>query len=90
MAITWEVTIKSLDDMSYRASITGTATDSANPDNPITVTVADAVIETVPQQGSALDILYAKYQKALTRQTQVAAFLAGKEAAAKTNLEARQ
>ena len=89
MAVTWEVIISPIDVDEYRASIAGTATDDADPDSPISVSVAEAVIETAPQQTAALDTLYEKYQVVLSRNTQVDAWLIGKEAAAKSYLEAK-
>jgi len=90
MAITWEVTILPISEEDEIVRITGTATDDTDPNNSITVSVSNALIGTPQLELAALDILYTKYERALTKQTTINTWLAGKEAAAVTNLEARQ
>ena len=90
MAITWDVKIIPVSLGDRTANIVGVATDDADPDNPITVKVFKAPLETQQEQLAALDILYERYLSKLARASQIESWLEGKEAAAKANLEARQ
>lgn len=90
MAITWEVKITPVNIALKLANISGTVTDSEDPDNPVTVQISRTKLDTPQDQLNALDRLYLRYQSVITKNEVVATWLADKEEAAKTNLEARQ
>lgn len=89
MAITWEMDIKPVNIAKKLVSITGVRTDSEDPDNPVTVRISRGKFGTPQDQLATLDRLFARYLSKVTRNTQIATWLAGKEVAAKANLEAR-
>ena len=63
MAITWEPIITPVDVDAGIISITAKATDDTDPDNPITVSIQNAVLGTPAENLATLNTLYAKYEK---------------------------
>ena len=93
MAITWAIKITVLDYNQKHVSVTGTRTDSADPSNPKIYTVNPTHIDTVAQRTAVLDAIWAMHLADVALAVKVAAFaptVANLEAAAKTNLEARE
>jgi len=90
MAITWKLEITPINTATYEASIEATRTDSEDPDNPTTYTVARAPLETPAQQLAVLDEIWAKHLAALSATAAVEAFVTALESAGKTTLEARE
>lgn len=89
MALTWSVTIIPVKISPKVVNISATVSDD-------TPGVADVLVhsrrmpfDTQQQQQFALDHLYAKYLAMATKSTQISTWLDGKEAAAKTYLEAK-
>ena len=89
MAITWEVSITPVNVAKRVVRIAAVVTDSEDVENPVTVQISRAELNTQQDQLDALDRLYARYLSKVARNTIVATWLAGKESAAKLNLEAR-
>jgi len=93
MAITWEVKITVLDYKDRHVTVTATRTDSADPSNPKIYAVGPVHIETVGQRTAVMDAIWAMHLADVALAAKVAAFaptVANLEAAAKTNLEARE
>jgi len=93
MAITWEVKITVLDYNQKHVSVTGTRMDSTIPEDIRAYTVGPRHIDTTVQRSAVLDEIWALRTVDVILDGKKAAFapiVASLEAAAKTNLEARE
>lgn len=93
MAITWEVQIAVLDYDQKHVSVSGTRTDSADPDNPRTYTVAPRHINTAEQKTAVMDEIWELRTADVALDDKKAAFaptIETLETQAKANLEARE
>lgn len=90
MAITWELKITPIDIVNKKASVRAVRTDDANPDNPMSYTVAKATIDTQAQKLAVLDEIWAKHQAVLAHNVNVNEFVSALEELGKANLEARE
>ena len=90
MAITWDVQITPINISTFEASILATRTDSENPGNPLAYTVSRASLETPALRLAAMDEIWDKHLAFLATTTAIETFVSEKEAAGKTNLEARE
>jgi hypothetical protein len=93
MAITWSVKIAVLDYKDHHVTVSATRTDSADPENPKTYVIPWVHIDTTAQKSAALDAIWAQMTADIAYAAKVAAYaptVAALEAAAKTNLEARE
>lgn len=93
MAITWDVKITVLDYEKKHVSVAATRSDSENPQNNKTYTVANAHIDTTTQKTAVLDAIWAMRTADVALAAKVALFaptVTALETAAKTNLEARE
>lgn len=90
MAIAWEVKITPIDIPAKEASVVATRTDSTDPSNPRIYTLSSWTLSNPAKQLAALDEIWKMHQAALTLETDIANFLVGLEAQAKSNLEGRE
>ena len=93
MAITWEVEITVLDYNQKHVSIAATRTAGIAPGDVRTYTVTPRHIDTAAQQSAVLNEIWALRTADVIEDNKKAAFaptIANLEAAAKTNLEARE
>jgi len=93
MFITWDIEITVLDYNQKHVSITGTRTDSTLPEDVRMYTVSPRHIDTAAQQSAVLNEIWALRTADVIEDNKKAAFaptIANLEAAAKTNLEARE
>ena len=91
MAITWEVTIKPVKVSEQVVSISATASDSVT-ESEITVGIREAKISTAELKTAAINLIWSKYQRALsawTSRNNVQITCDALELSAKTNLEGR-
>ena len=93
MAITWEVQITVLDYDQKHVSVSGTRTDSTDPDNPRTYTATPRHIDTADQKIAVMDEMWALRTSDVALDDKKAAFapiIETLETQAKANLEARE
>ena len=87
MPITWETTTKFLDKELTRVSITAVGTDSADPANPITVTIQDALINTATNKTALWVNIRDHYGRKIAESISKDAAETALNAEAKTGLE---
>ncbi len=95
MAITWEYTITVIDKATKRARMSGTRTDSADPDNPRTYSATGTLEprdgETLAQmRDSKAAAFYGYYTADLAEEAAVAAVIGTYESQLKTATEAHE
>lgn len=93
MVITWAVKITVLDYAAKHITVTATRTDSAAPQDARTYVLTPRHIDTAAQRTAVLDEIWALRTVDVTLDAKKAAFaptVTNLEAAAKTNLEARE
>lgn len=95
MAITWEFEIKPIDILNRIVSVRAARMDDTlvGPDPIYVVTLQNADISTSEKRVEALDVLWDKYLKKVTKQTQLDVInveIEALEAQAKTNFEGRE
>lgn len=93
MAITWEVEITVLDYNQKHVSVTGTRMDSTAPQDVRTYSLTPRHINTAAQRSAVLDEIWAMRTADVVLDNKKATFaptITSLEAAAKTNLEARE
>jgi len=90
MAITWEVKIIVTDILSKTISITAIRTDSTNPANPRTYTIANRHINTAAEKIAVMNDIWVMRTADVNRDLAVFTLIGTLEAQAKANLEARE
>ena len=91
MAITWDVKIHPLDVARKEASVVAVrADDGIVPVELETHTIISAILDTVEQKNSVLDILWQLHLDYQTKQTAIETFIGNLETQAKINLEGRE
>lgn len=95
MAITWEFTIEPIDIPNRVVSVSATRTDNAlvDPDPEYIVTLQNADISTTEKKAEALNVLWAKYERAVAKQAQLDTIeveITALEAQAKISFEGRE
>lgn len=89
MAITWTVTITPIDVSAKTASIRAVRNDDVTMETE-THNIITAVLDTSAQKTAALDDIWQQHLDYQVKLTAINSYIGGLEAAAKTNLEARE
>lgn len=87
--ITWELKYNLIHVKEKIAMVTGIATDSENPDNPITVSNI-ALLADEDGEQKAMDGLWRAYKERLAKQVSIDACLDGLVASSEKNLNERK
>lgn len=87
--VTWELKYDLIHVKEKIATVTGIATDSENPDNPITVT-GIALLADGDGEQKAMDGLWEKYKDVVAKQVTIDACLEGLKESGETNLNERK
>ena len=93
MALSWELSITVLDYNQKHVSVSGTRTNTDEPDDIRTYTVSPRHIDTTAQQLAVLNEIWALYTADVildAKKVTFAPIIASLEAAGKANLEARE
>ena len=90
MAISWEVEITVLSVAKKEVSVKATRTNDADPDNPQVCSIISAIISTQSQKTGVLDGLWQQHLDLDQKAAAIESFVGNLEAAAKSNLEARE
>ena len=87
MTITWTPEITPINKATFEASVTATAVDSEDPDNPVTVEVPKTLIETDAHGDAIAAELEIKRLEVKIRRASDSDFITSREAALKAKLE---
>lgn len=89
MAITWECSITNVKVAEKRADVSFSRVDDVL-ETTEAYSFRGVILETTAQKTALLNLVWAKHQELITKQSAIDAFVSDLEDQAKTNLEARE